>query len=81
MLRNKALFSNFIENVIRIHLLIFKKNYMDILSQVAETIKSICESENLIFKLNYRGRKFWENIGKNIESCFVDGGIYSSSFT
>ena len=31
---------------------------MDILSQVAETIKSICESENLIFKLNYRGRNF-----------------------
>ena len=52
---------------------------MDILSQVAETIKSICESENLIFKLNYRGRKFWENIGKNIESCFVDGGICNST--
>lgn len=79
MLRNKALFSNFIENVIKNPSTDIQKNYMDILSQVAETIKSICESENLIFKLNYRGRKFWENIGKNIESCFVDGGIYSSA--
>ena len=44
---------------------------------MADIIKKICISENLIFDVSYDGKKYWEQ-GKKYQACFIDGGVYSS---
>ncbi len=74
---NSTLFSNFVENLVRNPSHEVQKNFMDITSKIAETIRRICNDEGLIFDVSYEGKNYWLK-GKNYEACFVDGGVYSS---
>lgn len=79
-LKNKnksSLFANFVNNVIHKPSPEVQKNFMDVSLKIAGTIKKICEDEKLIINIPYQGKNFW-NKGKNYESCFVDGGVFSS---
>ena len=76
-INNSSLFTNFVNNVINNPSPEVQKNFMDISLKIAETIKKILEDEKLILQIPYEGKKYWQN-GKNYESCFVDGGVFSS---
>ena len=56
---------------------VMDQNFMDVSLKIAETIRKICEDEKLIFNVPYEGKKYWLK-GKHYESCFVDGGVFSS---
>tara|TARA_B100001057_G_scaffold349609_1_gene351057 strand:- start:3234 stop:4535 length:1302 start_codon:yes stop_codon:yes gene_type:complete len=75
--KNSSLFTNFVKNVINNPSIEVQKNFMDVSLKIAQTIKKICEEEKLIFNVPYNGKKYWEQ-GKNYQSCFVDGGVFSS---
>ncbi len=75
--KNSSLFTNFVKNVINNPSIEVQKNFMDVSLKIAQTIKKICEEEKLIFDVPYNGKKYWEH-GKNYQSCFVDGGVFSS---
>ena len=77
MTNNSTLFTNFIENLVKNPSPEIQKNFMEISSKIAETIRHICEEEKLIFDLTYEGKNYWSK-AKNYEACFVDGGVYSS---
>ena len=77
MTNNSTLFTNFIENLVKNPSPEIQKNFMEISSKIAETIRNICNEEKLIFDLSYDGKNYWSK-GKNYEACFVDGGVYSS---
>ena len=74
---NSSLFINFVNSVVHNPSPEVQKNFMDVSLKIAETIRKICEDEKLIFEVPYEGKKYWVN-GKNYESCFVDGGVFSS---
>ena len=76
-INNSSLFTNFVNNVINNPSPEVQKNFMDISLKIAETIKKILEDEKLILQIPYEGKEYWQN-GKNYESCFVDGGVFSS---
>ena len=75
--KNSSLFTNFVKNVVHNPSTEVQKNFMDISLKIAETIRKICEEEKLIFEVPYNGKKYWEQ-GKNYQSYFVDGGVFSS---
>ena len=75
--KNSSLFTKFVNNVINNPSPEVQKNFMDVSLKIAETIRKICEDEKLIFNVPYEGKKYWLK-GKNYESCFVDGGVFSS---
>ena len=76
MKNNSTLFTSFIENLVKNPSPKIQKNFMDISSKIAETIRRICDEEGLIFNVSYESKNYWSE-GKNYEACFVDGGVYS----
>ena len=76
MINNSTLFTSFIENLVKNPSPKIQKNFMDISSKIAETIRRICDEEGLIFNVSYESKNYWSE-GKNYEACFVDGGVYS----
>ena len=76
-LLKSSLFTNFINNVIHNPSPEVQKNFMDVSIKIADTIHKICDEEKIIFNVPYNGREYWK-YGKSLETCFVDGGVYSS---
>ena len=50
---------------------------MKVTAELVNIVKKICDSENLIFDVNYDGKKYWD-YAKKFRFGFVDGGAYSS---
>ena len=74
---NTSLFQEFIKNSTKSPSHKAQQNFLNIITSVADIIKKICESEKLIFDVNYDGKKYW-NTAKKYQACFIDGGVYSS---
>lgn len=73
---NTNLFTQFIANSLKPSIKV-QKNYVDVVSKLVTIIKQICNEQNLIFKIEDHGQKFWDK-AKKYETCFIDGGVYSS---
>ena len=67
--KNSSLFTNFVKNVVHNPSTEVQKNFMDISLKIAETIRKICEEENLFLKFPTMEKNIGNKVKLSILFC------------